>query len=145
MSAQGLELGLRRPVDPARDHVRTSGAVGDAVTVLIYGDYLCPYCRRLGEVLGRLRHAMGERLMYAFRQFPNERAHPGATFASRAAEAAGLQDRFWPMHDALYTLEPPLTEDHVIEAARRVGLDMERFSRDVADPAIAERARKEKA
>jgi NhaA family Na+:H+ antiporter len=139
VSSPELELGLRRPVDPARDHVRGNGAGRAAVTVLIYGDYLCPYCRRLRQVLERLRQTMGDRLDYAFRQFPNEAAHPGATFASRAAEAAGLQGRFWRMHDALYTLEPPLTEDHVVEAARGAGLDMERFERDVAGQAIADR------
>ncbi len=119
--------------------MRASGAGPAAVTVLIYGDYLCPYCRRLREILERLRQAMGDRLVYAFRQFPNERAHPGATFASRAAEAAGRQNRFWEMHDALYALDPPLTQMHVLEAARSINLDMERFDRDVADKDVAKR------
>jgi NhaA family Na+:H+ antiporter len=139
VTSLGPDLGLRRPVDLTRDHVRASGAGPAAVTVLIYGDYLCPYCRRLREILERLRQAMGDRLVYAFRQFPNERAHPGATFASIAAEAAGRQNRFWEMHDALYALTPPITRDHVREAARSIGLDMARFDRDVADPTVADR------
>ena len=139
MSSPGLELTLRQPVDPERDHVRGGGMRPDAVTVLIYGDYLCPFCRRLRYILDRLRQAMGDRMAYAFRHFPNERAHPGSTFAHQAAEAAAAQGRFWPMHDALYTLEPSLTEDHILEAARGIGLDMERFARDVADREIAAR------
>jgi NhaA family Na+:H+ antiporter len=133
-----VQLRLQRPVDRNRDHVRGAGTGRDTVTVLIYGDYLCPYCRRLRGVLARLRHALGDRMTYVFRHFPNERAHPGAEFASIASEAAARQGRFWKMHDALYEREPPLTHEHVLEAARSIGLDMERFDRDVADPQIRE-------
>ena len=121
---------LQRAVDPARDHVR-GGNDADAISVVLYADYLCPYCRRLRPVMKRLRQAFGERLAYVFRHFPNERAHPGAEFFSRVAEAAGKQDRFWEMHDWLYDHEPPLTRDDAFEYARSLGLDMERFNRDV--------------
>ena len=134
MSATGVSLRLRRPVDPGRDHVRGGG--DDPAVLLIYGDYLCPYCRRLRAVIERLRHAMGDRMAYVFRHFPNEHAHPGADFASEAAEAAARQGKFWEMHDALYGREPPLTHDHVVEAAREIGLDMDRFARDLADPEL---------
>jgi Na+:H+ antiporter, NhaA family len=136
VTAQGVQLRLQRPIDPDRDHARGDTHSRDEVTVLIYGDYLCPYCRRLRGVLERLRHALGERLVYVFRHFPNEHAHPGAEFASEAAEAAGRQGKFWPMHDALYELEPPLSHEHVLEAARSIDLDMDRFDRDLADPQI---------
>jgi Na+:H+ antiporter, NhaA family len=78
------------------------------MTVLIYGDYLCPYCRRLGQVLDRLRLTLGDRLVQVYRHYPNERAHPGAELASIAAEAAGKQGRFWEMNDALYKFDPAL-------------------------------------
>ena len=139
MSEQGDQFALRRPVEPGRDHLRWGGAGRAGVTLLIYGDYLCPYCRRIRGVIKRLRTALGDRLTYVFRHFPNERAHPGAEFAARAAEAATLQGRFWEMHDALYDREPPLTREHVLDAAVSAGLDMQRFARDVADPAVAER------
>jgi len=138
LAADSAQLTLQRPVDPGRDHV-LGGAGREAATLLIYGDYLCPYCRRLRHVIDRLCHAMGDRLAYVFRHFPNERAHPGAEFASRAAEAAARQGRFWEMHDALYERQPPLTEAHVVEEARGIGLDMERFSRDVADDGVRAR------
>jgi len=132
LAASGAQLTLLRPVDAGRDHVR-GGEGRDPPILLIYGDYLCPYCRRLRHVIDRLRHAMGDRLAYVFRHFPNERAHPGAEFASRASEAAGRQGRFWEMHDALYERQPPLTQAHVLEAAAALGLDMDRFAREVAD------------
>ena len=136
MAVQGDQLKLQQPVDPGRDHVRGSRTGRDGVTVLIYGDYLCPYCRSLRGVLERLRKAMGERMDYVFRHFPNERAHPGAEFASLAAEAAGRQDRFWQMHDTLYAHKLPLNREQVIDAARSIGLDMDRFIGDLADPEV---------
>jgi Na+:H+ antiporter, NhaA family len=138
MSEAGAGVRLLRPIDPDRDHQRAPSEP-DAVTLLIYGDYLCPYCRRIRLVLARLGKALGQRMAYIYRQFPNERAHPGADFAARAAEAAALQGRFWPMHDALFDREPPLTHEHVLDAARAAGLDMDRFARDVAEPAVAAR------
>jgi NhaA family Na+:H+ antiporter len=136
VTATGVHLRLLRPIDPVRDHVRGNLAAGDPVTILIYGDYLCPYCRRLRSVLDRLRRSLGERMVYVFRHFPNERAHPGADFASEAAEGAGRQGQFWPMHDALYGREPPLNREHVLDAAQSIGLDMDRFTRDLADPSL---------
>jgi NhaA family Na+:H+ antiporter len=127
----GVPLKLQRAFDPARDHVRGGSARAGVVSVVVYADYLCPYCRRLRAVLARLRQALGDRLAYVFRHFPNERAHPGAEFVARAAEAAGQQGRFWEMHDKLYTQEPPLAEKQIFEFARDLGLDMERFKRAV--------------
>ena len=136
MAGPSHHLKLQHPVDPGRDHVRGGGTDRDEVTVLIYGDYLCPYCRTLRGVLKRLRKAMGDRLAYVFRHLPNERAHPGAEFASLAAEAAARQGKFWEMHDALYDHAMPLNREHVIDAARGIGLDMDRFTGDLADPEV---------
>lgn len=121
---------LQRPIDPARDHVR-GGTDAHAVSVVLYADYLCPYCRRLRSVMRRLREAFGERLLYVFRHFPNERAHPGSEFFSRVAEAAGNQGYFWEMHDWLYDHELPLTREDALAYVRSLGLDMERFKRDL--------------
>src|SRR5438045_3190584 len=98
-------------VEPhVHDHVR-GGAAPRAVSVVLYGDFLCPYCRRLRKVLKQLRDALGERLRYTYRHFPNERSRPGAELFARMAEAAGNQSRYWEMHDWLYDHELPLTRD----------------------------------
>jgi NhaA family Na+:H+ antiporter len=123
---------LLRPVEKGRDHIRGGGAAQGVVTVVVYGDYLCPYCRRLRLVLQRLQKTFGERLAYVFRHYPNETVHPGATFLARAAEAAGRQDRFWELHDWIYAAEPPLSEEQVFDAVRDMGLDVERFAVDTA-------------
>jgi NhaA family Na+:H+ antiporter len=123
-------LRLRRPVDLARDRYR-GGGDADAFTLVLYGDYLCPYCRRLRFVLANLRQTLGSRFLYVFRHFPNERVHPGADFLARAAEAASRQDHFWEMHDWIYAQDPPLAENDVLAFASSLGLDMRRFHRDL--------------
>jgi len=139
MANEAAERRLRRPIDERRDHVRGGGAKDRRVTVLIYGDYLCPYCRRLRDVLERLRQALGERMAYVFRHFPNERAHPGAELMSLGAEAAGRQGRFWEMHDALYRREPPLDRTILLQIAASLRLDLARFERDLDDPELRQR------
>lgn len=130
-TAPGIAVRLQRSIDPRRDHVRGGRASDGIVNIVLYGDFLCPYCRRLRPVLGRLRQALGERLAYAFRHFPNEGAHPGATLIHRAAEAAANQSRFWEMYDHFYGQEPPLGKERIFEIAKELELDMERFRRDL--------------
>jgi NhaA family Na+:H+ antiporter len=127
-----------KPESPRR-HVRGGDTKGRVVTVVYYSDFLFPYCRRFRNVLKRLRQAFGERLEYIFRHFPNERVHPGANFAARAAEAAANQDRFWEMHDALYEEKPPFGEARIREIARALGLEMQRFESDLDAPDTRER------
>lgn len=139
MNAHARERQLLRPIDPRRDHVRGGDAAARPLTILIYGDFLCPYCRRLRYVLERLRHALGERMAYVFRHSPNERAHPGAELMALGSEAAGRQGRFWEMHDALFAREPPIDERILREIAASLGLDIERFQRDLRDAALRRR------
>src|SRR5580704_15578669 len=122
---------LQQPIDGVRDHIRGDRAVRDAVEVVLYGDYLCPFCRRLRPVFLQLREVLGDCLVYVFRHFPNERAHPGATFMSRATEAAAQQGRYWDMHDWIYDSNPAPTEKEALEFIRSLGLDMDRFQRDL--------------
>jgi protein-disulfide isomerase len=117
------------PVGPA-DHVR--GPEG-APAVVVYGDYECPFCAAL-EL--RLRDLA---LRVAFRHFPVRGSHPRAFPAACAAEAAGRQGAFWPMHDALFADQGRLEDPHLWARAERLGLDVERFDADRRAPAIAAR------
>jgi NhaA family Na+:H+ antiporter len=123
-------LRLLQAIDPDTDHVR--GAWSDeAVFVVGYQDFLCPYCRRLRPVIRRVSEVLGDRFVYVFRHFPNERANPGAELASRAAEAAAEQGRFFEMHDAIFDRELPIRREELVELARGIGLDRARFERDL--------------
>jgi protein-disulfide isomerase len=112
------------------DHVR---GPADAPLVVLYADYECPFCAvahaRLAEAEARL----------VFRHFPVRSAHPRALPAACAAEAAGLQGAFWPMHDALFADQGRLEDPHLWERAERLGLDLARFDADRRSDAVAAR------
>jgi protein-disulfide isomerase len=103
--------------------------------VIVYGDYECPYCAALD-----LRLASAP-VRVAFRHFPVRSSHPRAHAAACAAEAAGRQGAFWPMHDALFADQAHLEDPHLWARAERLGLDVERFDADRRDPEVAERVR----
>jgi Na+:H+ antiporter, NhaA family len=131
-------LWLQHPVEEGRDHIRGDLSARNAVSVVLYGDYLCPYCRRLRPVIAQLREKLGERLVYVFRHFPNEKAHPGSTFIARATEAAALQGCFWQMHDWLFD-NPIPTKAQVLEHVGSLGIDMDRFRRDLESDEVRAR------
>jgi protein-disulfide isomerase len=117
------------PPGPA-DHVR--GPAGTPLLV-VYADFECPYCAALEQ---RLREAP---MRVCFRHFPVRSSHPRAWAAAEAAEAAALQDAFWPMHDALFADQGRLEDPHLWQRAERLGLDVDRFHADRRDPGVRER------
>ena len=78
-------------------------------------------------------------LRVCFRHFPVRSSHPRAFAAACAAEAAGAQDAFWAMHDALFADQGRLEDPHLWARAERLGLDLERFEADRRSEAAAER------
>jgi protein-disulfide isomerase len=68
---------------------------------------------------------------YVWRHLPLRDVHPHAQFASEAAEAAGAQGAFWPMHDRLLDHQGALTGRDLLEYAGQIGLDTERFKADM--------------
>jgi protein-disulfide isomerase len=118
----------RRPDE--RDWVRGPLHAGGP-TLVEYGDFQCPYCGRAYWELRRLEEALGDGLALVFRHFPITRSHPYAQVAAEAAEAAGAQGRFWQMHDLLYENQRSLEPDRLLEYARRLDLDVQRFAREL--------------
>jgi protein-disulfide isomerase len=83
------------------------------------------------------------RLRVVFRHFPVRTSHPRAWAAAAAAEAAGLQGRFWEMHDLLFGDQGRLEDPHLWERARRLGLDLERFDSDRRGSEVEARIRRD--
>ena len=114
---------LARRVDEG-DHAL--GSPSAPATLVEYGDYECPYCRQLHPIIQEIMRRT-EGLRFVYRHFPISKLHPHAARAAEGAEAAGAQDRFWEMHDALFEKDRPLDDDELARSARRAGLDMERY------------------
>jgi Na+/H+ antiporter NhaA len=120
---------LVEPVDPDLDHLR--GPAAAPVTMVEYGDFECPYCGQAEPVIRELLAEFGNELRYVFRHLPLVDVHEHAQLAAEAAEAAGAQGRFWEMHDLLFAHQDALDPGDLERYAAELGLDVERFSREV--------------
>ncbi len=129
-------------------HVR--GDQDAPVTLEEFGDFQCPPCGRLHPELKKLESEYGPaRLRVMFRQFPLA-MHAHALEAARAAEAAGVQGQFWEMHDLLYENQAKWNEARdarqiFINFAIALGLDSERFARDMDSAQASERVERDQA
>ncbi len=124
-----IGLKLIRPVDPERDHIR--GDPNAPLTLVEYGDYECPFCSRATGGIDDVRAHFGDQLCYVWRHFPLERAHPRAFDAARAAEAAGLQGKYFEMGMELFAHQDDLEWSDIYRYANSVGLDLEKFDQDL--------------
>jgi Na+/H+ antiporter NhaA len=121
-------------VDPDRDHIR--GPAASPVTMVEYGDFECPYCGQAEPVVRELLGSFGD-VRYVWRHLPLTDVHPHAQLAAEAAEAAGAQEAFWPMHDLLLDHQGALTVKDLVGYAERLELDTDRFRIDLRQHAGA--------
>jgi protein-disulfide isomerase len=131
---------LRVPVGP-EDHVE--GNPNAQLTLVEYGDFECPYCGSAYSVLKELQRRMGDVMRFVFRHFPLAEMHPHALAAAEAAEAAGVQGKFWPMHDMLYEHQSALGLTHLRGYAKSLQLDVARFSKDLETHSFRTRVEEE--
>ncbi|HKP05277.1 MAG TPA: thioredoxin domain-containing protein [Chthoniobacterales bacterium] len=120
-------------------HVR--GEARAPVTLEEFGDFQCPPCGRVAKDLKEIEKDYGSRLRVIFHQFPLD-MHAHAREAAFASEAADRQHRFWEMHDMLYQEQETWSKAADVPAlfreyAGKIGLDLERFEKDIKDPEVA--------
>lgn len=84
----------------ATNHTKGAGTTG--VKLVEYGDFQCPYCEQYSPTVDSILQEYGDKITFQFRNFPLQNLHKNAFAAARAAEAAGLQGKYWEMHDTLY-------------------------------------------
>jgi protein-disulfide isomerase len=136
----GKQQAMIEPLDEAIDHVRGPAA---AAPIVEYGDYECPYSRQANPAIERVEAQLSEGVRFAFRHFPLTEIHPHALAASRAAEAAALQGRFWEMHEMLLHRQHALADEDLRRYAGELGLDVARFEQDCSGEAVLERVRRD--
>jgi len=112
-----------------RDHIQ--GPIDAPVTLVEYGDYECPYCGQTYPIIKSIQKRLGNRLCFAFRNFPLVNSHPHAQHAAEAAEAAGAQGKFWEMHDMLFENQEALDDEDIVRYATTLGLDANRVISEV--------------
>jgi len=101
----------------------TYGAAEAPVAVVEFGDFECPYCAAAAPILRALVDTSDNQIRLVFRHFPLFQPHPYALTAALAAESAGEQGAFWPMHGKLYAHQDHLRDVDLVRYAEELDLD----------------------
>jgi protein-disulfide isomerase len=129
---------------PGAEPAHARGPANAPVTVEEFADFQCSACGGVYPNFKAVESEFGPRLRVIFREFPLTPPHEHAVTAAHAAEAAGLQGKFWEMHDMLYENQEtwakafdvrPIFEDY----ARKIGLNVERFKSDQTNEIVETR------
>ena len=128
-------------------HIR--GNPDAPVTLEEFGDFQCPPCGKFSEFVDELLKEYNSRLRVVFRNFPLS-GHEHAREAALAAEAAGLQGKFWEMHDTLYREQETWTKAPNVRElfesyAGTIGLDVDQFKKDMDGDKARERVDSDRA
>lgn len=124
----------QKPVDAVSEADWVKGNSQAGVTLIEYGDFQCPACASYFPIVKQLGEEFSENLRIVYRHFPLRSIHPKAQLAGQAAEAAGLQGKFWEMHDLLYERQAEWVngkhKDLFIQYAEELELDIDKFKED---------------
>lgn len=120
-------------------HIEGQGKAG--ITLVEYGDYECPFCGQYYPIVKQIEAQYDQQIFFQFRNFPLTSLHPNAFAGARAAEAAGLQNKFWQMHDLLYQTQTqwsgsPDPTGFFNQYATQLGLNLSRFKADYASSTV---------
>jgi protein-disulfide isomerase len=124
--AQPVPAALTAADVPVRADDPVRGNPKAKVTVVLFSDFQCPFCARVGPTLEQLEKEYGDKVRIAWKHQPLG-FHPNALPAAEAAEAAREQGKFWPMHDRLFAAQRELSPDTYRRLAKELGLDLKRF------------------
>jgi protein-disulfide isomerase len=128
---------LATPKKPVLDGYASKGAKKPKITIVEYADFECGHCKAAAAVLEQLVKKRPD-IQVVFKHMPLS-FHTMARTAAIAAEAAGRQGKFWPMHDAIFATQEFLSDEILLGHAKAIGLDVERFKKDLVDPQLAKR------
>jgi protein-disulfide isomerase len=129
------------PAVNSNDHIY--GNTSAPIELVEYGDYECPYCGRAYPIVKNIQQVLGPDLKFVFRNFPLRKIHPHAYPAAVATEAAGLQGKFWEMHDLIFENQKTLSNENILRLADSLGLDTERFRNDIQQESLMNKVRKD--
>ncbi|HKG61224.1 MAG TPA: thioredoxin domain-containing protein [Pyrinomonadaceae bacterium] len=132
------------PGVPGADPPHVLGPADAPIKIEEFGDFECPPCGIFHPILEQMHTEFGDKLQITFREFPLVPTHQHALAAASAAEAAGLQGKFWEMHDLLYEHQNDWKKEFDVRPifegyAKQIGIDVERYKRDMNGDLVAQR------
>ncbi|MBN1106883.1 MAG: thioredoxin domain-containing protein [Deltaproteobacteria bacterium] len=125
------------------ENAPTYGSEKAAITLTEFAEFKCPFCATVSSLLKKLVDDSHGSVRVFFKHFPIM-SHPGTMLASTAAAAAQKQGKFWEMATLLFQEMDRHDENHVLDLAADLGLDMGRFKADLRDPAVTRLVRADK-
>ena len=147
-TAQGSPVAQQKPPAaqgvPGAEPAHVLGPADAPVKLEEFGDFECPPCGIFHPILEQMHEEFGDKLQITFREFPLVPTHQHALAAASAAEAAGLQGKFWQMHDLLYEHQADWKKEFNVRPifegyAKQIGIDVERYKRDMNGDLVAQR------
>lgn len=106
------------------------------VKIVEFSDFECPACSSFYPYVLKLADSHPENLAIIYRHYPLP-MHSRAIPTARAAEAAGMQGKFWDYHNKLFENFESYTDEDLLRYAESLGLDMEKFKADLASDQVA--------
>jgi len=126
------------------DH--TFGKTDSKVVLVEYGDFQCPSCKGAHPQIKAVTEEYKDKVLFIFRNFPLTTIHPNARVAAAAVEAAGLQGKYWDMHNLVFesqdewgTLTGTDRTDKFASYASQLGLDTNKFLENVAGSTVSKK------
>jgi protein-disulfide isomerase len=120
-----------RPVldlDALENGGHSKGSSSAKVRVVVFSDFQCPFCGKVAPILNDLVEKYPDKIKLTFRHLPLSEIHGNAKTAAMAAECAGLQGKFWEMHDVMFMNQDKLGLENLVSFARDIGVDEKKFS-----------------
>jgi protein-disulfide isomerase len=105
------------------------------ITLVEFAEFKCPYCVTMGPLLKKLVEESNGSVRLLFKHFPLKK-HAGSALASKAAQAAYRQGKFWEMDELLFKNMGNQEMQDLLRYAEELGLDIEKFKRDIEDPKL---------
>lgn len=127
-------------VPKVTDADMTAGPKDAKVVMVEYADFQCPGCGAAYPTLKKLQDQYKDKMLFVYRFFPLEQIHRNAIASAMAAYASSKQGKFWEMHDQLFANQQKWAEESnptplFDSYARAIGLDMDKYHKDLQDPA----------
>lgn len=120
------------------------GTTTGKFVVVEYADYQCPACAKYSPIFKSIAETYKDKITFIFRNYPLTSIHPNAFAAASLVEAAGLQGKFWQMHDFIYekqsdwtALQADKRTDAFLGYAKDLNLDVDRVKEDMSSSAVS--------
>lgn len=130
-----LEERMKNRVDVSVKDAPIKGDANAPITIVEFSDFECPFCDRANPTIAKVMKEYKGKVKLAFRHNPLP-FHKNAKPAAKAAMAAHRQGKFWEMHDKLFAHQRELTPANFEKFAKELKLDLAKFKKDMADPAL---------